>query len=265
MKINEKSLVKFASSGAPADKEGPLLKRGELNKGFQKRWFVLKGNLFFYYERRMDKEPIGVVVLEGCTIELAENTDGFTFQIVFPGSHSRTYTLAADTQEEMEAWMKVLACASYDYMKLMVADLQQQIEEMNSETQQRLVEQAKRDSKMVHTHYQKISFSDPGDSNFSDLLGLTLEEEPSNVTQGRITNQRFNPFNSTANNTLQSGGSKAGQKFDFTNDYDEPSEMSHKSFIDLHEEYGTQIQCLSELWRTGAVIRNSLLLSPDIL
>ncbi|XP_033747260.1 sesquipedalian-1-like [Pecten maximus] len=265
MKINEKSLVKFASSGAPADKEGPLLKKGEVNKGFQKRWFVLKGNLLFYYERRMDKEPIGVVVLEGCTIELAENTDGFTFQIVFPGSHSRTYTLAADTQEEMEAWMKVLACASYDYMKLMVVDLQQQIEEMNSETQQRLVAQAKRDSKMVHSRYQTIS-ADPSDSDFHDLLGLAVEEDPSNGAQGRITNQRFNPFNSSANDSLESGWSKPGQLLDFAEDYyNESTEVSHKSFLELHEEYGTQIQCLSELWRTGAVTRNSLLLSPDIL
>ncbi|XP_060063847.1 sesquipedalian-1-like [Ylistrum balloti] len=265
MKINEKSLVKFASSGAPADKEGPLLKRGELNKGFQKRWFVLKGNLFFYYERRTDKEPIGVVVLEGCTIELAENTDGFTFQIVFPGSHSRTYTLAADSQEEMEAWMKVLACASYDYMKLMVADLQQQIEEMNSETQQRLVEQAKRDSKMVHSQYQKISYS-ADDSSYHDILGLTVDENASISPQGRISNQRFNPFNSSANDILESGGAKSGQVVDLVNDYyDDSAEVNHKSFIELHEEYGTQIQCLSELWRTGAMTRNSLLLSPDIL
>lgn len=265
MKINEKSLVKFAGSGAPADKEGPLLKKGEVNKGFQKRWFVLKGNLLFYYERRSDKEPIGVIVLEGCTIELAENTDGFTFQIVFPGSHSRTYTLAADSQEEMEAWMKVLACASYDYMKLMVADLQQQIEEMNSETQERLVAQAKRDSKMVSSRYQSFS-ADSRDSDFHNLLGLTIDEDSSNGVQGRISNQRFNPFNSSANDTLESNGSKTGQLLNFDNAYyDEPTELRHKSFTELHEEYGTQIQCLSELWRTGAITRNSQLIFPDVL
>lgn len=30
----------------------------------------------------------------------------------------------------MEQWMKALACASYDYMKLMVAELQRQLDEM---------------------------------------------------------------------------------------------------------------------------------------
>ena len=41
-------------------------------QAFQRRYFVLKGNLLFYFERRTDREPIGVVILEGCTIELAE-------------------------------------------------------------------------------------------------------------------------------------------------------------------------------------------------
>jgi hypothetical protein len=68
MKINEKNLAAFATSATPIDKEGCLVKRGEINKAFQKRWFVLKGNLLFYFEKRGDREPLGVVVLEGCTI-----------------------------------------------------------------------------------------------------------------------------------------------------------------------------------------------------
>ena len=27
----------------------------------------------FYFERKTDREPIGVIILEGCTIELAED------------------------------------------------------------------------------------------------------------------------------------------------------------------------------------------------
>jgi len=68
MKINEKNLAAFASSATPVDREGWLVKRGEVNKGYQRRWFVLKGNLLFYFEKRGDKEPVGVIVLEGCTI-----------------------------------------------------------------------------------------------------------------------------------------------------------------------------------------------------
>lgn len=38
--------------------------------------------------------------------------------------------MGADSQESMEQWMKSLACASYDYMKFMVADLQRQLKEL---------------------------------------------------------------------------------------------------------------------------------------
>lgn len=77
MKINEKNLAAFATSPTGIDKEGWLVKRGEVNKAFQKRYFVLKGNLLFYFEKRSDKEPIGVIILEGCTI-------GMFFYFLFP-------------------------------------------------------------------------------------------------------------------------------------------------------------------------------------
>ena len=49
---------------------------------------------------------------------------------MFHGTGNRSYTLGAESQETMEQWMKALACASYDYMKLMVAELQRQLDEM---------------------------------------------------------------------------------------------------------------------------------------
>ena len=69
MKVNEKNLIAIANaSNLVVDKEGWLNKRGESNKGFQKRWFVLKGNLLYYFEKKTDKEPVGVVIVEGCTV-----------------------------------------------------------------------------------------------------------------------------------------------------------------------------------------------------
>lgn len=67
MKINEKNLCMFATS-PPVDLEGWLSKRGEVNKNYQRRYFVLKGNLLFYFEKKGEKEPLGVIILEGCTI-----------------------------------------------------------------------------------------------------------------------------------------------------------------------------------------------------
>jgi len=131
MKINEKNLAAFATSGNQVDRLGYLMKKGDGNKSFAKRWFVLKGNLLFYFEKRNDREPIGVIILEGSTIELAESEleEHFCFKIVFP---SRSYILSSDSQQDMEQWMKSLACSSYDYVKLMAAELQRQLDELCS-------------------------------------------------------------------------------------------------------------------------------------
>ncbi|XP_055844297.1 sesquipedalian-1 isoform X2 [Episyrphus balteatus] len=135
MKINEKNLCIFATT-PPYDYEGFLNKRGEVNKAFQRRYFVLKGNLLFYFEKKYDKEPLGVIIVEGCTIELSEETEQYCFQIVFNGN--RTYILSADNQEQMEGWMKVLTCAGYEFKRVVVAELQRQLDEIESSKKQRL-------------------------------------------------------------------------------------------------------------------------------
>lgn len=159
MKINEKTLYAFASS-KPVDREGFLNKRGDgkkqkrlktmklrrngklknlifsitVNKAFQRRWFVLKGNLLFYYEKKGSVEPLGMVILEGCVIELADyEEEKFCFTINFPGN--RCYILAAENQESMELWMKALTTSSYDYMRLMINELQRQLAEIDSTSQ----------------------------------------------------------------------------------------------------------------------------------
>lgn len=69
------------------------------------------------------------------TVELSaeEDSQQYCFQIQFmtPGE-IRTYHMAADCQTTMESWMKAITCASYDYMKLMVAELQRQLEEIDN-------------------------------------------------------------------------------------------------------------------------------------
>lgn len=71
-----------------------------------------------------------MIILEGCTIELAEDGEQYCFKIIFHGEKDRSYLLAAETQDLMEKWMKALTCAGYEYMKLMVAELQRQLEEL---------------------------------------------------------------------------------------------------------------------------------------
>lgn len=66
--------------------------------------------------------------------ELTEE-EAYSFKIVFQCEGGRTYYLCTNSQASMEAWMKALACASYDYMKLMVAELQRQLDEAQGKVQ----------------------------------------------------------------------------------------------------------------------------------
>eukprot|EP00118_Oscarella_pearsei_P027490 m.311100 g.311100 ORF g.311100 m.311100 type:complete len:327 (+) comp59796_c0_seq1:77-1057(+) len=133
MRLNEKNVASFATSQSPVDKEGLLMKKGEINKGYQRRWFVLKGNLLFYFERRGDKEPIGVIVLEKCSVGLCDGGDPYSFYIAFQGPGTRTYVLCADNEDEMTAWIKAISHAGYDYLRMIVGELRRQVEKIQQE------------------------------------------------------------------------------------------------------------------------------------
>ncbi|XP_014851406.1 PREDICTED: sesquipedalian-1 [Poecilia mexicana] len=130
MKLNERSVAHYATCDSPPDKTGFLFKKGERNTAYHRRWFVLKGNMLFYFEERDSREPIGVIVLEGCTVELCESVEEFAFAIKFDCAKARVYKLAAENQAAMESWVKALSRASFDYMRLVVKELERQLEEI---------------------------------------------------------------------------------------------------------------------------------------
>ena len=133
MRLNERCVAEYSTSSAPTDKEGYLNKKGELNRGYQRRWFILKGNLLYYFEKRSDKEPIGVIVLDNCHVELAESGEPYAFQITFGGDGSRTYILGADTPKEMEAWMRAIAHSNYECLKMMVESFESTLQKLTSD------------------------------------------------------------------------------------------------------------------------------------
>ncbi|XP_014674240.1 PREDICTED: sesquipedalian-1-like [Priapulus caudatus] len=232
MKINERNVVRFATSASVVDRQGFLLKRGEVNRSFQKRYFVLKGNLLFYFERRDDAEPCGVIILEGCTVELAEDErEPYSFNVVFHGAGARTYVLSADSQESMEAWMRRVACAGYDYVKTMVAELQRQLEEL---------EDAERETDAARPG------DDPAATQGSDG---SLTSSSSSSRGGR---PRFNPFNkipAVGEADIFCVRASAGRGGDARRSPSVTSSRSHgsgassrESFLDLHEQFGAKIR-----------------------
>ncbi|XP_029932979.1 sesquipedalian-1-like [Myripristis murdjan] len=129
MKIHGKILSYFESCNSPVDKEGYLNKKGERNTSYQKRWCVLKGNLLFYKERHTDRDLLGVIVLEGCTVQLCESEEQFAFSLVWSEPGLRTYKFAAEDQASQESWIKALLSATHSYLFVLVMDLQKQYQE----------------------------------------------------------------------------------------------------------------------------------------
>ncbi|XP_059892833.1 sesquipedalian-1-like [Gadus macrocephalus] len=133
MKIHKKILLHYQSCDSPVDKEGYLYKKGVRNSSYQKRWFVLKGNLLFYKERRAERELLGVLVLEGCSVQLCESDERFAFSVVWSESHvagGRVYKLAAEDQSTQESWLKALLSANHAYLQLLLMDLEARYREL---------------------------------------------------------------------------------------------------------------------------------------
>ncbi|XP_070783526.1 sesquipedalian-1-like [Enoplosus armatus] len=124
MKFDEKIVTYFESCNSPVDKEGYLYKKGEIKTSYQKRWCVLKGNLLFYKDRPADRDLTGVIVLEGCTVQLCESEEQFAFSLVWSEPGLRTYKFAAEDQASQESWIKALLSANHNYLALLVMDLE---------------------------------------------------------------------------------------------------------------------------------------------
>ena len=72
--LTGRHLIHYARSATRIDKTGWLFKRGYLNPSYKRRYFVLKGNMLFYFKSDdyINHDPIGVVLMESYTIGLGQ-------------------------------------------------------------------------------------------------------------------------------------------------------------------------------------------------
>ncbi|XP_042522703.1 sesquipedalian-1-like [Dipodomys spectabilis] len=136
MKLHRKSVLSLFHghrTQAP-DQEGILLKKGTRNTSYQRRWFVLRGNLLFYLEHKADHTPLGLILLENCQVEPhLKAAEPYAFTIQTPGvegTRGRTYKLAAENQEELEAWLCALARVSWRRLAALLPALEAQYQEL---------------------------------------------------------------------------------------------------------------------------------------
>ncbi|XP_054276724.1 inositol polyphosphate-4-phosphatase type I A-like [Macrosteles quadrilineatus] len=163
MRYNKQELLTLATQPSQKfDKEGVLLlrerqegffrrterkdskrgKRGKLrelscysgtSKVSLERWCRLRGNLLFYFKTRDQwSEPLGVVVLEQCSVKLdppatSNTTDGpFGFSLVFEGGLSQH--VAALSLQERDQWLQAIQLSSHECMRTQLLALQQRLE-----------------------------------------------------------------------------------------------------------------------------------------
>ena len=91
---------------------GWLLKRGEVIKGWKKRWFEIRDGHAFYYKYPDDAKALGAIDLNPCSTRVVRyDTDNVSvtsprnekiFRVVTP---KRTWILAAESEVEMNEWV----------------------------------------------------------------------------------------------------------------------------------------------------------------
>ena len=116
------------------DKKGWLFKRGSWNSTFRKRWFCLKNNILYYFKDEKSQTPIGVIILDGYTVEEAMESDvnSYSFLITFPGSSTRNYVFAAESLKTMNEWISAIRRADMSVLKHTVEELRKRLDKEKS-------------------------------------------------------------------------------------------------------------------------------------
>lgn len=120
MKLHRKPVLGFfrGSRAQAPDQEGVLLKKGARNSSYQRRWFVLRGNLLFYLQDRAARTPLGLILVEDCRVEPRLGAaEPFAFTLRTPRGDGtagrRAHKLAAESPQELGAWLGALAAAGW--------------------------------------------------------------------------------------------------------------------------------------------------------
>ncbi|XP_006009082.1 sesquipedalian-1 [Latimeria chalumnae] len=265
MKIHERNMVSYATCNSPVDKEGFLWKKGEVNTSYQKRWFVLKGNHLFYFERKGDRDPVGVIVLEDCSIQLCESDEEFAFAVVFAGAGLRTYKLSAEDEPTLESWVKALSTANFGYIKMLVQDLEKQYEEAcrsanTSPTTQRYTVLGIPEPSL----HQKASSMDNLDKPSNNHTGHGANEvrdvrsysmNVPKLSAAKLTKRSPKLWNKKAGAQARQNVAGPGPpqqetfKSFFPAEGDELCSQLTEAFASLHEQFGVEIKELQRAWR----------------
>ncbi|CEP12003.1 hypothetical protein [Parasitella parasitica] len=91
--------------------EGYLSKQGR-NKGWRKRWFVLRTDTLAYYEDDKEYSPHRIIplhhIIDSLETDPVSKSKQHCFKIIIP---KRSYVLCASTEVDMDSWLNALVVA----------------------------------------------------------------------------------------------------------------------------------------------------------
>jgi copper chaperone CopZ len=96
------------------DKKGYMIKRGGVVRNWKRRWFVLTGNILYYYRAERDErvgEPAGRIVLDDAHIVSAAKSTKKSLSMEV-GTPDRIYYFVAESQKDFTEWFTALKDAS---------------------------------------------------------------------------------------------------------------------------------------------------------
>ncbi|XP_013920561.1 PREDICTED: sesquipedalian-1-like [Thamnophis sirtalis] len=134
-KLHIASILTSSRLEQPPDWQGVLFKKNNRTASYQHCWCELRGNLLICREQPGDRGPCHLIVLEGCRVELQESTsEPHTFKICYPDDlPDQSYKMAAEDQETMENWMRVLSMAGFENLRALVTELESQFHQLKSQ------------------------------------------------------------------------------------------------------------------------------------
>ncbi|XP_022525087.2 sesquipedalian-1 isoform X1 [Astyanax mexicanus] len=243
MKIHGKILNHYLTCSAPVVKEGYLYKKGEVNTSYQKRWVTLKGNLLFYQDRPRDREVLGVIVLEGCSVQLCESDEQFAFSLVFSEAGLRTYKFSAENQTSQELWVKAIHSAHHNFLSILLKDLRQQYLEAAKAVGVEPVD-CSRLTKETMAHSQKLYLGSVFYAE-ADMKGLggpgnnqLLQVPPTAAKHAGKRSPKLWPKRQAHVTPVSGPAPPLGE-------WSEPTE----DFSTMHEEFGKEVRRLVAEWR----------------
>lgn len=108
------SIERQSAYDASVMKEGYLQKKGQLLKGWKRRWFVCDGRTLAYYISHKDKKPNAVIPLDACTVQDGGISETWNSPRIYltDGTIGTMYCLSAEDGAVATEWLQVLQKAA---------------------------------------------------------------------------------------------------------------------------------------------------------